>query len=136
MLQNLHLLKLFSIHLHPFSAHSLVHNPYPQPSSKIHSHTIEFHLWSFLPGSEGWLLWDLSSNRKIQSTSVIFPKFNTSLHLIKASPRIPILNASLGKLSTEKIHEQQQKEAETLPWTAEIAIPCSFSSTMKSCHSN
>ncbi|MBW0536547.1 hypothetical protein O181_076262, partial [Austropuccinia psidii MF-1] len=119
--------------IYPFGAKALVHIPHSQQNSKLHPRALECYLLNVLPGSAGWLLWDITGKRTIQSNSVTFPDFNLPPQSTPDKGHLQhILNVALGDFPTEKISSRQEHAIVTLPTPQDFVIPSNFKSAMKS----
>ncbi|MBW0535677.1 hypothetical protein O181_075392 [Austropuccinia psidii MF-1] len=119
--------------IYPFGAKALVHIPHSQQNSKLHPHALECYLFNVLPGSAGWLLWDIAKKQTIQSNSVVFPDFNHPLQNTPSKGQLQhILNAALGKFPTDEIFSRQEKAIITLPTPQDFIIPSNFKNAMRS----
>ncbi|MBW0466508.1 hypothetical protein O181_006223 [Austropuccinia psidii MF-1] len=119
--------------IYPFGGKALVHIPHSQQNSKLHPRALECYLLNVLPGSAGWLLWDITGKRTIQSNSVTFPDFNLPPQNTPDKGHLQhILNVALGEFPTDEIFSRQEHAIVTLPTPQDFVIPSNFKNTMKS----
>ncbi|MBW0533834.1 hypothetical protein O181_073549 [Austropuccinia psidii MF-1] len=119
--------------IYPFGAKALVHIPHSQQNSKLHPRALECYLLNVLLGSAGWLLWDITGKRTIQSNSVTFPDFNLPPQNTPDKGHLQhILNVALGEFPTKEIFSRQEHAIVTLPTPQDFVIPSNFKNAMKS----
>ncbi|MBW0466507.1 hypothetical protein O181_006222 [Austropuccinia psidii MF-1] len=119
--------------IYPFGAKALVHIPHSQQNSKLHPRALECYLLNVLPGSAGWLLWDITGKQTIQSNSVTFPDFNLPPQNTPDKGHLQhILNVALGEFPTDEISSIQEHTIVTLPTPQDFVIPSNFKNAMKS----
>ncbi|MBW0533279.1 hypothetical protein O181_072994 [Austropuccinia psidii MF-1] len=77
--------------------------------------------------SGGWLLWEPSTNKMVQSESVIFPQFqpstNSSRPISKGSLGHVVNTMSLGEVPTEHLFAAQNQAVDSLILVKDINIP-------------
>ncbi|MBW0488316.1 hypothetical protein O181_028031 [Austropuccinia psidii MF-1] len=106
--------------LYPLGAEEIVHITVVQQCHKLSERGIVCRLLKPL-------MWDPACDKMVQSTSVIFPRFQL---MGKSNPGKSkgllghIVNTDvLGKVATERYFEEENGAIEMLPLTANLAIP-------------
>ncbi|MBW0531853.1 hypothetical protein O181_071568 [Austropuccinia psidii MF-1] len=112
--------------LYPFGADAIVHVPSANQSHKLASRGIECKLLK-TPMTGGWLLWEPSTNKMVQSASVVFPQFQSStvsLDLVAKGSLSHVVNLmALGEVQTERLFNAENQAIDSLFLSRKINIP-------------
>ncbi|MBW0478213.1 hypothetical protein O181_017928 [Austropuccinia psidii MF-1] len=112
--------------VYPFGVETLVHIQAVHQRHKLDSREIECKLVKPLL-SGGWLLWEPSTNKMVQSASVIFPQFqpaNTAQESSnKGSLRHIVSTVLLGEVPTEKYFESENQAIDLILMAKDVNIP-------------
>ncbi|MBW0537021.1 hypothetical protein O181_076736 [Austropuccinia psidii MF-1] len=112
--------------VYPFGSDALVHIPAVHQHHKLDVRAIECKLLKPLL-SGGWLLWELSTNKMVQSASIIFPQFQlantTRESSSKGSLRHIVNTMLLGEVPTEKYFESENKAINLILMAKDVNIP-------------
>ncbi|MBW0535962.1 hypothetical protein O181_075677 [Austropuccinia psidii MF-1] len=123
--------------LYPFGTDVLVHTPSVHQQHKLDARAIECKLLKpLLTG--GWLLWEPSTDKMVQSASVIFPKFQSS----NMPPQLPtkgslqhIVNTmSLGEVPTEKYFKLENQAIDSIALAKDMGIPNHLAQQLSGVH--
>ncbi|MBW0495745.1 hypothetical protein O181_035460 [Austropuccinia psidii MF-1] len=112
--------------LYPFGTEAVVHIPDSQKHHELAARGTTCHLLKpLMMGS--WLLWDPESDKMVQSTSIIFPCFQSLGVSAVDHPRgslSHILNpVALGKVPKEQCFEDENQAIDSLMLTKDIKVP-------------
>ncbi|MBW0547056.1 hypothetical protein O181_086771 [Austropuccinia psidii MF-1] len=112
--------------LYPFGADAIVHMPAVNQLHKLAPRGIKCKLLKPLM-SGGWLLWEPSTHKMVQSASIIFPQFQPSTALSrpisKGSLGHMINEMSLGEVPTERLFTPENQAIDSLILVKDIIIP-------------
>ncbi|MBW0488358.1 hypothetical protein O181_028073 [Austropuccinia psidii MF-1] len=112
--------------LYPFRADAIVHVPAVNQSYKLAPSSIECKLLKPLM-SGGWPLWEPSTNKMVQSATVIFRRFQPSATTSGPATKVSlghILNTmSLGKVPTERLFAAENQVIDSLILVKDVIIP-------------
>ncbi|MBW0496777.1 hypothetical protein O181_036492 [Austropuccinia psidii MF-1] len=112
--------------LYPFGVDAIVHVPAVNQPHKLVSKGIECKLLKPLM-SGGWLLWEPSTNKMVQSASVVFPQFQPSTvssgPVAKGSLSHVVNMMSLGEVPTEHLFDIENQAIDSLILVKDVNIP-------------
>ncbi|MBW0482769.1 hypothetical protein O181_022484 [Austropuccinia psidii MF-1] len=125
--------------LYPFGADAIIHVPAVNQPHKLAPRGIECKLLKPLM-SGGWLLWDPSTNKIIQSASVVFPAFQppspSTDPAAKGSLRHIVNNMSLGEVPTERLFAAENQAIDSLTPVKDVRIPDHLGQALSGPHRN
>ncbi|MBW0543289.1 hypothetical protein O181_083004 [Austropuccinia psidii MF-1] len=111
---------------YPFGADAIVHVPAVNQPHKLAPRGIECKLLKPLM-SGGWLLWEPSTNKMVQSASIIFPRFQSSTDssrfTSKGSLGHIVNTMSLGEVLTERLFAAENQAIDSLILVKDVSIP-------------
>ncbi|MBW0539838.1 hypothetical protein O181_079553 [Austropuccinia psidii MF-1] len=111
--------------LYPFRADAIMHVPALNQPHKLTPRGIECKLLKPLM-SGSWLLWEPSTNKMVQSASVIFPQFqhsmNSSRPIFKGSLGHMVNAMFLGEVLTERLFAAENQAVDSLTLVKDVNI--------------
>ncbi|MBW0501140.1 hypothetical protein O181_040855 [Austropuccinia psidii MF-1] len=123
--------------LYPFGEDAIVHVPSVNQPHKLVPRGIECKPLKPLM-SGGWLLWEPSTNKMVQSASIIFPQLQPSTNLSrpisKGSLGHVVSTMSLGEFPTERLFAVENQVVDSLILVKDINIPEQLSQALLGPH--
>ncbi|MBW0487678.1 hypothetical protein O181_027393 [Austropuccinia psidii MF-1] len=112
--------------LYPFGVEAIVHVPTINKPNKLAPRGIECKLLKPLMLG-GWLLWEPSTNKMVQSASIICPQFQSSMDssrpISKGSLGHVVNTMSLGEFPTECLFDTENQAIDSLILVKDVSIP-------------